>query len=204
MEQEFLDNLDSGWGDAISDTYEDATDEEFMIQISGEDYEQYNQHDIKIKTDIDALQLQAQFNVSISQIPISNSAQDDIIINNNLIIIFPEDKTTTYYNGELVENLFYGMYIKFEPSRSLNKNHCQAYIHFVHQNNLGKDDISLFYIPYIKKHSCEMKVSTAFKNKVLSEYKNNPYYDSLTKFDPADYKDKFDKHIYTVDYLLNH
>lgn len=200
MKQEFLDNLDTGWGDAIADTYEDAANNEFIIQINGKDYETDEQIDIKIKADVNDLQMQAQFEVLKSMI---NNTNNDAIVNNTLIIIFPKNSTTLYYNNELIENIFNGMYFKFEVSRTANKNHCKAYINFVHTSNMNKNDISLFYIPYMKKHSCDLKVSDAFKKRVMNEYINNPYYDSLTKFDPADYKDKFDKHIYTVEYLLN-
>ena len=63
----FFNELDKDWGETISDTYEETANNEYIIQINGIDYNDV-ERDIKIKTNIKILELQAQHIINYSHI----------------------------------------------------------------------------------------------------------------------------------------
>ena len=198
----FFNELDKDWGETISDTYEETANNEYIIQINGIDYNDV-ERDIKIKTNIKILELQAQHIINYSHINLDvDKYGRDFTILSKLVVAFDES-TEIYLNNKNVSGIFNGVYINFVPSRYKDKDKYIANIDFISADLSIQDNINFLYIPYMKSKSCTLQFSNEFKNTVFNAFLNDPYYDSNTRISKDEIKDEIDKELYAIKKILN-
>ena len=193
IKQNFFDQLDGGWGDLIADTYEEYSNEKYILQFEGTD-EYDNKINIKIKTDVEKLIMQCQYKINFSEL--------GDYINSSTVVKFPSD-VEVFVNDKLSENKYNGMYIHYIISTT-NKNMCSASIVLDYYDEYKRQIITrLNYTPYKKRNGNKAKFSEAFKYKIINEFETDPFYDSSFNIDPSEFKQQIDEQLYAIKYVLN-
>ena len=193
IKQNFFDHLDGGWGDLIADTYEEYSNEKYILQFEGTD-EFDNKINIKIKTDVEKLIMQCQYRINFSEL--------GDYINSSTVVKFPSD-VEVFVDDKLSENKYNGMYIHYIISTT-NKNMCSASIVLDHYDEYKRWIITrLNYTPYKKRNGNKAKFSEAFKYKIINEFETDPFYDSSFNIDPSEFKPQIDEQLYAIKYVLN-
>ena len=195
--QNFFDQLDGGWGDLIADTYEEYSNEKYILQFEGTD-ELDNKINIKIKTDVEKLIMQCQYKINFSEL--------GDYIKSSTVVKFPSD-VEVFVNDKLSENKYNGMYIHYLISTT-NKNMCSAAISLDYYDEYKRQIITrLNYTPYKKRNGNKAKFSEAFKYKIINEFETDPLffqsYDSSFNIDPSEFKPQIDEQLYAIKYVLN-
>lgn len=190
--QNFFDQLDGGWGDLIADTYEEYSNEKYILQFEGTD-EFDNKINIKIKTDVEKLIMQCQYEINFSEL--------GDYINSFTVVKFPSD-VEFFVDDKLSENKYNGMYIHYIISTT-NKNMCSASIVLVYDEYKREIITRLNYTPYKKRNGNKAKFSEAFKYKIINEFETDPFYDSSFNIDPSEFKSQIDEQLYAIKYVLN-
>ena len=191
--QNFFDHLDGGWGDLIADTYEEYSNEKYILQFEGTD-EFDNKINIKIKTDVEKLIMQCQYKINFSEL--------GDYINSSTVVKFPSD-VEVFVDDKLSENKYNGMYVHYIISTT-NKNMCSASIVLDHYDEYKRWIITrLNYTPYKKRNGNKAKFSEAFKYKIINEFETDPFYDSSFNIDPSEFKPQIDEQLYAIKYVLN-
>ena len=191
--QNFFDHLDGGWGDLIADTYEEYSNEKYILQFEGTD-EFDNKINIKIKTDVEKLIMQCQYKIYFSEL--------GDYINSSTVVKFPSD-VEVFVNDKLSEIKYNGMYIHYIISTT-NKNMCSASIVLDYYDEYKRWIITrLNYTPYKKRNGNKAKFSEAFKYKIINEFETDPFYDLSFNIDPSEFKPQIDEQLYAIKYVLN-
>ena len=195
--QNFFDQLDGGWGDLIADTYEEYSNEKYILQFEGTD-ELDNKINIKIKTDVEKLIMQCQYKINFSEL--------GDYIKSSTVVKFPSD-VEVFVNDKLSENKYNGMYIHYLISTT-NKNMCSVAISLDYYDEYKRQIITrLNYTPYKKRNGNKAKFSEAFKYKIINEFETDPLffqsYDSSFNIDPSEFKPQIDEQLYAIKYVLN-
>ena len=191
--QNFFDHLDGGWGDLIADTYEEYSNEKYILQFEGTD-EFDNKINIKIKTDVEKLIMQCQYRINFSEL--------GDYINSSTVVKFPSD-VEVFVNDKLSEIKYNGMYIHYIISTT-NKNMCSASIVLDYYDEYKRWIITrLNYTPYKKRNGNKAKFSEAFKYKIINEFETDPFYDLSFNIDPSEFKPQIDEQLYAIKYVLN-
>ena len=191
--QNFFDHLDGGWGDLIADTYEEYSNEKYILQFEGTD-EFDNKINIKIKTDVEKLIMQCQYKIYFSEL--------GDYINSSTVVKFPSD-VEVFVDDKLSEIKYNGMYIHYIISTT-NKNMCSASIVLDYYDEYKRWIITrLNYTPYKKRNGNKAKFSEAFKYKIINEFETDPFYDSSFNIDPSEFKPQIDEQLYAIKYVLN-
>lgn len=188
----FFDQLDGGWGDLIADTYEEYSNEKYILQFEGTD-EYDDKINIKIKTDVEKLIMQCQYKINFSEL-------GDYIYSST-VVKFPSD-VEVFVDDKLSENKYNGMYIHYINSTT-NKNMCSASIVLVYDEYKREIITRLNYTPYKKRNGNKAKFSDAFKYKIINEFETDPFYDSSFNIDPSEFKPQIDEQLYAIKYVLN-
>lgn len=193
--QNFFDQLDGCWGDVIADTYEEYSNEKYILQFEGTD-EFDNKINIKIKTDVEKLIMQCRY--KRYKINFVLTLRD--YINSSTVVKFPSD-VEVFVNDKLSENKYNGMYIHYIISTT-NKNMCSASIVLNYYDEIW-NITRLNYAPYKKRNGNKAKFSEAFKYKIINEFETDPFYDSSFNIDPIEFKPQIDEQLYAIKYVLN-
>lgn len=196
----FFDQLDGGWGDLIADTYEEYSNEKYILQFEGTD-EYDDKINIKIKTDVEKLIMQCQYEINFSEL--------GDYINSFTVVKFPSD-VEFFVDDKLSENKYNGMYIHYINSTT-NKNMCSASIVLDYYDEKWRIitglnytiTTRLNYTPYKKRNGNKAKFSDAFKYKIINEFETDPFYDSSFNIDPSEFKPQIDEQLYAIKYVLN-